>query len=261
MLMMVMNKNSVAVAIAVLFILVRCTFAADDAGTYGNTGPDDYVTGRFNPAKHELSVSLADEGIPTNKWHHLLRREAAKALKELYSAFRKEHPGAPFWVQSSTRSFYDQKNIWDGKWNGTIAVMNVSLNKTIRDPMKRALEILKFSSMPGTSRHHWGTDFDLNVLDNRYYETGEGKVLYGWLRKNAGRYGFCQPYTDVRNSGYNEEKWHWSYMPLARVFILHWNTLYQKDPGAFSRNGLFSGSGVAGKLAPVYVNSIDRGCD
>lgn len=256
-----MNKKIIATLCVILCSLFRCASAADDAGTYGKTGPDDYVTGRFNPARHELFVSLADSGIPTNKWPHLLRREAAEALKKLYIAFHEEHPKAPFWVQSSTRSFYDQKNIWDGKWNGTITVMNVSLNKTIKDPLKRGLEILKYSSMPGTSRHHWGTDFDLNVLDNRYYETGEGRVLYRWLRKNAGRFGFCQPYTAGRSSGYNEERWHWSYMPLARVFQKSWNSCYQKNPEAFTRKGLFGGSDVAGKLAPVYVNAVDRECD
>jgi zinc D-Ala-D-Ala carboxypeptidase len=256
-----MNKKGIIAAIGIFCFIFSCSFAADDADIYGNINPDDYVTGRFNPAKHELFVSLADAGIPTNKWPHLLRREAAAALKELYAAFRKEHPKAPFWVQSSTRSFYDQKSIWDGKWNGTITVMNINLNKAMRDPLKRALEILKYSSMPGTSRHHWGTDFDLNVLDNRYFETGEGNVLYRWLRENAGRYGFCQPYTSGRSSGYNEEKWHWSYKPLAGVFLDRWNVIYRKNPENFTRKGLFNGSAEAGKLAPVYVNAINRECD
>ena len=256
-----MKNHRIAILITVILLMTRCSCAADDKDHYGKTAPDDYVTGRFNPARHELFVSLADEGIPTNKWPHLLRREAARALKELYSAFRKEHPKAPFWVQSSTRNFYDQKSIWDGKWNGTIPVMNESLARRVRDPMKRALEILRYSSMPGTSRHHWGTDFDLNVLDNRYYETGEGNVLYAWLKKNAGRYGFCQPYTAGRNAGYHEEKWHWSYIPLARVFLVRWNALYRSAPGEFSRKGLFSGSEITGKLAPDYVNAIDRACD
>ncbi len=256
----VMMKKIIILMMGLACCFSRC-YAADDEAVYGAVKPDDYVTGRFDPSKQEMFVSLADTGIPTNKWRHLLRREAAEALKKMYDAFRKENPKAPFWVQSSTRNFYDQKGIWDGKWNGTITVMNVSLNKTIRDPLKRALEILKYSSMPGTSRHHWGTDFDLNVLNNSYYETGEGKQLYQWLLKNAGRYGFCQPYTSGRNAGYNEEKWHWSYVPLSKVFIVKWNDLYRKNPGAFSKKGLFCGSEAAGKLAPAYVNAIQKDCD
>jgi len=255
-----MNKFGIVIVIAILCVLANCSFAADDASLFGKFNADDYVTGRFDPSKQEMFVSLADRGIPINNRRHLLRREAADALKKMYDAFRKDHPKSPFWVQSSTRTFYDQKGIWDGKWNGTIKVMNVSLNRTIRDPLTRALEILKYSSMPGTSRHHWGTDFDLNMLNNSYYETGEGKPLYQWLLKNAGRYGFCQPYTAGRKTGYYEEKWHWSYVPLSKIFIVRWNDLYRKDPEAFSKKGLFGGSEAAGRLAPAYVNSINSEC-
>ncbi|NJK84501.1 MAG: M15 family metallopeptidase [Saprospiraceae bacterium] len=46
---------------------------------------------------------------------------------------------------------------------------------TTPNPQERALKILKYSSMPGTSRHHWGTDIDLNSFSNSYFEQGEGK--------------------------------------------------------------------------------------
>ncbi|MBK8672515.1 MAG: D-alanyl-D-alanine carboxypeptidase family protein [Bacteroidetes bacterium] len=29
--------------------------------------------------------------------------------------------------------------------------------------------------MPGSSRHHWGTEVDINALSNAYFSTGEGK--------------------------------------------------------------------------------------
>ena len=73
--------------------------------------------------------------------------------------------------------------------------------------------------MPGTSRHHWGTDIDLNAFINEYFERGDGLKLYNWMVANAASYGFCQPYTQKgpkRPDGYNEEKWHWSYLPLAK---------------------------------------------
>ena len=75
--------------------------------------------------------------------------------------------------------------------------------------------------MPGTSRHHWGTDIDLNYLSNVHFESGNGKALYEWMRQNAHDFGFCQPYTEKNNrrpNGYEEEKWHWSYMPLAEKY-------------------------------------------
>jgi LAS superfamily LD-carboxypeptidase LdcB len=72
--------------------------------------------------------------------------------------------------------------------------------------------------MPGTSRHHWGTDIDLNAFTNTYFESGAGYKIYQWLLTNAASYGFCQPYTKKgvnRPSGYEEEKWHWSYLPIS----------------------------------------------
>jgi LAS superfamily LD-carboxypeptidase LdcB len=87
------------------------------------------------------------------------------------------------------------------------------------DPKARALKILNYSAMPGTSRHHWGTDIDLNALNNKYFGEGEGLKVYQWLTTHAAEYGFCQPYSKkgaLRPEGYNEEKWHWSYLPVAK---------------------------------------------
>jgi len=249
--------------IFISLIILTCfssSVAGDDIKIYGNIPPDEYVTGRFNPAKHDRFVLLSDLGIPTNKWPHRLRREAAQALAELYAAFRKEHPKAPFWVQSSTRSFDDQKYIWNSKWTGKTEVNGRNLARAITDPLKRAVEILKYSSMPGTSRHHWGTDFDLNVLSDEYFEKGEGKALYLWMSRNAHRFGFCQPYPAGRNAGYREEKWHWSYAPLARIFLARWNSFNVNNPRFFMGKDLFLGSDRAGRMAPEYVNSIDAPC-
>ena len=72
--------------------------------------------------------------------------------------------------------------------------------------------------MPGSSRHHWGTEIDLNAFDNSWFDSGKGKRVYDWLQQNAARFGFCQTYTSKNRdgrTGYNEEKWHWSYVPLS----------------------------------------------
>ena len=56
----------------------------------------------------------------------------------------------------------------------------------------------------------------LNAVNNTYFEKeGQGKKVYDWLIAHAAEYGFCQPYTAGRSSGYTEEKWHWTYLPLA----------------------------------------------
>ncbi len=120
--------------------------------------------------------------------------------------------------------------------------------------------ILLYSSMPGTSRHHWGTDFDINELKNSYYDKGDGKIVYTWLKQHAHKYGFCQPYTKGRKKGYEEEKWHWSYIPVARILQKDWNRFYRDNSDSFIKDLSFAGSDTSAHLAPIYVNSINRDC-
>jgi hypothetical protein len=54
---------------------------------------------------------------------------------------------------------------------------------------------------------------------------GPGVELYQWMEKNAARFHYCQPYKghpETRNpgkyqSGYEEERWHWSYCCQAEA--------------------------------------------
>ena len=73
-----------------------------------------------------------------------------------------------------------------------------------------------------SSRHHWGTDLDINSVSPAYFRKPEGKKVYAWLSSNASRFGFCQPYTakgEKRPYGYEEEEWHWSYLPLSKGYL------------------------------------------
>jgi zinc D-Ala-D-Ala carboxypeptidase len=244
-------------------LLVACLPAcgsADSAVLFGGTAPADYLRGKFSPAEHPLFVKLSPQDVPTDGRPQYLRKEAADALRDLYREFQKDHPGARFQVVSSTRTWDDQKWIWEGKWKGAIPVDGQRLNETFPVPLERATKILQYSSMPGTSRHHWGTDFDLNELYNEYYDRGEGAVLYDWMKKNAHRFGFCQPYTAGRSSGYQEERWHWSYMPLSGQFLLLWKKLYQERKSEFFGADQFTGASDAGHLAPLYAGTINQEC-
>jgi hypothetical protein len=90
-------------------------------------------------------------------------------------------------------------------------------------PSKDRLDvIIQFSALPGTSRHHWGTEIDFNsvkVADwqppNTAQPAGKFFALGQWLQANAPKVGFLQAYTPGRSGGYNEEPWHYSYAPLS----------------------------------------------
>ena len=155
-----------------------------------------------------------------NRAGMLMHRDAYQAFLEMHSAAKND--GITLTIVSAYRSFDHQTRIWENKWNGR-QVLHGNINALdITDPKERALEILRFSAMPGTSRHHWGTDIDMNSLNNSYFESERGKQEYDWLRDNAHIFGFCQPYISLEQrgySGYEEEKWHWSYKPVSSVYL------------------------------------------
>lgn len=165
------------------------------------------------------------------------------AFIEMFNAARED--GISLKIISGTRSFSEQKTIWERKWEKLSGL----------DPLSRAQQILEFSSMPATSRHHWGTDIDLNNLENSYFETGKGKKEYEWLTCNAYRFGFYQVYDSkkIGRPGYAEEKWHWSYMPLAAVYLQAYNKLI-----SYADIAGFEGSDLAElkQMIRDYVNGI-----
>lgn len=232
----------------------------------------DDITGQVAPARNADFILLSRLGIDTGGRTIYMRSDAAAALKrmaddfEAYKAAFNTGAGKKtgrtvrisFQAISGFRSFDDQKGIWDAKWIGKRKSNGVSL-ASIADPAKRGRAILEYSSMPGTSRHHWGTDVDLNSLVNSFFDTGDGKFLLDWLTANAPRYGFQRPYTAGRTGGYNEERWHWSYVPRASVFHALWNAEYRKNPRFFVRKP-FEGSAVVAGFAPEYVNTVNPAC-
>ena len=231
-------------------------FGDEQPSIYGETEISAYLTGQFAPASHPLFIALDKAAIPTDGRKHYLRTETADALKKMFEDFSKEHPQIKIYVRSSTRNYNDQANIWNNKWK---------LHNSIKDERQRALKILQYSSMPGTSRHHWGTDFDINELNNEYYLKGNGKIIYSWLKENAAKYGFYQPYTADRKAGYNEEKWHWSYKPLSAQFVKDWNENFSGDSAinllsVMKSRGGFHGIAISWDMAELYVNSINPDC-
>ncbi len=187
-----------------------------------------------------------------------LRRAAYDAFLEMRAAALAD--GIILTVLSATRDFDHQKRIWENKWHGRQVLHDNIMATDIEDPAERALDILRFSAMPGTSRHHWGTDIDLNSLVNSYFESGEGRRVYEWLLENAAAYGFCQPCTrhgDERTGGYEEEKWHWSYMPLANGFY----RAFKQNISYDDING-FAGHETARELHVIerYVLDVNSLC-
>jgi len=208
---------------------------------------ENYLMGKFNPATHKAFVKIPKRFA--NRSGYYLRKEAFDAYTKMYDAARKD--GVNLVIRSATRNFNYQKSIWERKWRA---------QKKSRSPKSKALNILSLSSMPGTSRHHWGTEIDLNAFNNTWFESGKGLKLFNWLNENAVKYGFNRPYTKKdaqRPSGYNEEKWHWSYTPLS-IPMVRDAKLALKDKKITG----FLGSNTAQQIGVVknYVLGIDKCC-
>jgi len=188
-----------------------------------------YLTGRFDPAQRENFILIpAHYTLGGNKMY--LRKEAFGAYLQMQSAADEDE--VELKIASATRNFDYQKDIWNKKWTGFTIVDEQDLSKNFPDGEDRFEKILEYSAVPGTSRHHWGTEIDINNANPEYFETEAGERVYEWLIKNAYLFGFCQTYSlkgTERPTGYNEEKWHWSYLPLARGFMEEYKNLIKDE--------------------------------
>ncbi len=180
------------------------------------------LLGKIDPQSHPDFIHFQ-----SGQRNFYLRKEVYEALQTMIQDARKD--GISLFVVSAFRGFNDQKNIWESKWQ--------RFAPSHPDPRSRCLWILRYSSAPGTSRHHWGTDVDLVSVDPAFFKTPQGRKILTWLETNAPRYGFERPYTSLteRTRGYQEEPWHWSYAPLAKGYLAcYTNTITLEDITGFS---------------------------
>lgn len=150
--------------------------------------------------------------------------DAVNALRE--ASARAGHDLA---IVSSFRDFARQSAIWNRKFRGEQAVFDRAgrpLEVASMSGPERVRAILIWSALPGASRHHWGTDFDVydraavpadyrpQLTVEEYIGSGPFARLNEWLAANLGNYSFFRPYRTDRG-GVSPEPWHLSYAPLS----------------------------------------------
>lgn len=211
---------------------------AENQVSFPENRSEEFVTGQFEFEDHPDFVRVADS-LSDKEIH--LQKSTYDAFLEM--AAHAQEDSVELIIISGTRNFWYQKAIWDRKWQNSEADTDLA----------KAKEILLYSSMPMTSRHHWGTDIDLNNLNNSWFREGEGKKIYDWLTEHANNYGFYQPYTDKSinsRTGYEEERWHWTYMPLAGPYLEFYNRhVTNEDITGFEGSGLAPEIDMTGNYA------------
>lgn len=158
-------------------------------------------------------------------------------------------------VVSWVRTAPTQRSIWDRKYDflrtgsggaGTFGIVTDEIRARYPDQLgtdpqwdpdkeshrevwaaltseERQIEILRTSTAPGVSRHHLGSDADFfDTTPQNWTDDGPQAANYRWLRANAAPYGFLQTYTAASAAAtpaISEERWHWSYAPVAEAVL------------------------------------------
>ena len=135
-------------------------------------------------------------------------------------------------IASGFRSFERQRAIWNEKAAGARPVYNDHgdpVDVSTLSEEQRLHAILRYSALPGGSRHHWGTDLDiydaaampagykLQLNPQEFSDDGMFGPLHAWLESHLDAAGFYRPYAMDRG-GVAPERWHLSYASLAREY-------------------------------------------
>lgn len=161
---------------------------------------------------------------------HLIHQEVADPFTRLVLAAKAE--GFSLTIASAFRGFSRQLAIWNAKASGARGVHDSSgkpIQLVTLSPVEKIHAILRFSALPGTSRHHWGTDLDvydasavapdysLQLVPAEFEEGGPFAPLHDWLDENLEAHGFFRPY-DIDRGGVSPERWHISHAEVSEQF-------------------------------------------
>ena len=114
---------------------------------------NDILTG--STERHLCSLSAAVQPI-------MVHAQVVSPFTELRAQAAEQ--GFDLQICSGFRSFERQLHIWNGKLSGLRPVVDRAGNSIVLEtlsPWQQIQAVLRWSALPGASRHHWGTDFDI----------------------------------------------------------------------------------------------------
>ena len=178
-----------------------------------------------------LTGKTTDQLVSFLETKHLVHREMNQALVSLFLAAK--NAGFDLAITSTFRSFETQKKIWNDKVLGLRPVLDshsIPVDIKSKSNLELLFLILRWSALPGASRHHWGSDLDIydqravsldykvQLIPSEYESGGPFFESTQWLTENMEQFGFFRPYS-IDRGGIAPEPWHLSYSPLSRIFL------------------------------------------
>ncbi len=130
---------------------------------------------------------------------------------------------------SAFRTFDTQLKIWNAKYQGDQPLYDadgIELEHSVLNRDELVTAILRWSALPGASRHHWGTDLDVIdreavpegyrvlLLNEEFSSDGVFWKLGEWLDRRLPETDFYRPYMGF-NDGVQREPWHLSFAPVS----------------------------------------------
>lgn len=167
--------------------------------------------------------------------NYLVHKDALIAFNSLKQ--EADFAGFDLTAVSTFRPFDEQLDIWNRKASGQRALLSdegAPLDFISLSEEEIVFRILRWSALPGASRHHWGTDIDVidrkglpndkyrvELVPAEYSPEGIFGGLSTWLDEriaNREAFGFYRPY-DVDRKGVAPEMWHLSFRPKANDYL------------------------------------------
>jgi len=181
--------------------------------------------------KQTNTLELIGKGKPTVYGKGFsLRKEAYDAFVKMCAAAAKD--GFDIYVVSSYRTYAHQNRIWERKYK--------RFTKQGLSPIQAIKKIITYSTIPGTSRHHWATDIDIIdknasysgdvLVPKKFHGDGPFCKLREWLEEHANSFGFYIVYTDhAHRKGFKYEPWHYTYAPISIPMLKEYRKLNIKE--------------------------------
>jgi LAS superfamily LD-carboxypeptidase LdcB len=181
----------------------------------------------FNSRANEVMGLSQAHLVPIGN-NHFLHKNVALPFIEMQDAAATQH--IDMQICSSFRNFDKQLSIWNRKFSGELplyTLQNTELLASELSEQEKIHAIMLWSALPGASRHHWGTDFDvydrasvhaqkhkLALIPSEYENGGPCEKLSKWIIQYASQFGFYLPYANYVG-GVAREPWHLSYKSEA----------------------------------------------